>query len=147
MTLNRFVLSGLAIIAIAFPVLEIVSIYQAWQWLGWWTLAWLLAAVGLGVLLVLDAQGGWPLEIGFAVLSGQSPMLALKGIGLRLAAAVLFIFPGLFSDAVASLLLLYSWFMPEPSRQQPSQDGGVIEGEFRRVDEGHGGVMVDHDRK
>lgn len=134
MTLNKGILYGLAIIAIAFPVLEMVSIYQTWQWLGWWTLAWLLAAVGLGVLLVLDAQGGWPLEVGLAVLSGQSLMLALKGIGLRLIAAVLFIFPGIFSDAVASLLLLYSLFMPAPTQRQP-QAGGVIEGEYRRVDE------------
>lgn len=130
--MNKVILNGLAIIAIAFPVLEMVSIYQTWQWLGWWTLLWLLAAAGLGVALLLDAQGGWPYELGFTVLSGQSPLVALKGIGLRLAAAVLFIFPGLLSDAMGSVLLLYSLLMPERTQKRTE---GVIEGEFRRVDD------------
>lgn len=136
--MNKGFLVAAAIIAIAFPMLEIVSIYQTWQWLGWWTLLWLLTAVGLGMALVLDAQGGWPFELGAAMLAGQDPFMALKGIGLRLVAAGLFIFPGMLSDALGGVLLLYLLFMPETRRAAapPRQEGkGVIEGEFRRMDE------------
>ncbi|MBM4189137.1 MAG: FxsA family protein, partial [Betaproteobacteria bacterium] len=136
---------GFAIIVLAFPILESVGIYQVWQAIGVWTLVWLALAILLGWGLMLHVQKGWALQILGALQSGTSPWHALTAVGLRFFAGLLFVIPGPVSDAIGGVLLLASFVFPAPaSRSRASGSGmggdramdpGVIDGEWRRVDD------------
>lgn len=140
---------GFAIIVLAFPVLESVGIYYVWQAIGPWTLAWLALAMLFGGSLMLHVQKGWALSLMGALQSGASPWQALTAVGLRLFAALLFIFPGPISDVIAVVLLLASFVLPKPALRPPEEwggvgggfgggraaDPGVIDGEWRRMDD------------
>ncbi len=136
---------GLAIIVLAFPILESVGIYHVWQAIGAWTFAWLALGVLLGWGLMLHVQKGWALQLMGALQSGVSPWQALTTVGLRFFAGLLFIIPGPVSDAIGLMLLLASFVLPAPALPSrngfgnmggnPSSDPGVIDGEWRRVDD------------
>lgn len=126
-------------ILLAFPVLEIFTLVRLADLVGWWLLVWLLLAGGLGISLVRDAGFGAPLRLLAALQSGKSLGASLFYGFIPLLAGILLIFPGVVSDAVAFILLLLQVSAP---RQTPpaSKDGaedGVIEGEWRQVDEVH----------
>ncbi len=133
---------GFAIIVLAFPVLEAIGIYQVWQAIGFWTLAWLALAMALGGGLMFHVQMGWALQLMGLLQSGVSPWQALTAVGLRLFAALLLIFPGPISDVLALVLLLASFWLPAPALRSRDgwggvgggADSGVIDGEWQRVD-------------
>ncbi len=139
------VVLGLAIIVLAFPILESVGIYHVWQIIGVWTLAWLALGILLGWSLMLHVQKGWSLQLMGALQSGVSPWHALTTVGLRFFAGLLFIIPGLVSDAIGLMLLLAAFILPAPAPQSRDGFGGVrgtqttnpevIDGEWRRVDD------------
>jgi UPF0716 protein FxsA len=140
---------GFAIIVLAFPILESVGIYQVWQAIGAWTLAWLALTILLGWGLLLHVQKGWALQILGALQSGASPWHALTAVGLRFIAGLLFIIPGPVSDAIGLVLFLASFVFPAPALRSHAGWGGVggevegerdaapgvIDGEWRRVDD------------
>lgn len=136
---------GFAIIVLAFPILESVGIYHVWQVLGAWTLLWLVLTILLGWSLMLHVQKGWALQLLGALQSGASPWHALMAVGLRFFAGLLFIIPGPVSDVLGLLLLLVSIVSPAPALRPRdggggveggrATDPGVIDGEWRRVDD------------
>ncbi len=136
---------GLAIIVLAFPILESVGIYYLWQTIGVWTLAWLALGILLGWSLMLHVQKGWALQLMGALQSGASPWHALTTVGLRFFAGLLFIIPGPVSDTIGLMLLLVSFVLPTPALQPRDGFGSVggdratnpevINGEWRRVDD------------
>lgn len=122
------------LILLGFPALEIYVLAKLAGTFGWWLLLWLLAAAALGGWLVREAGATLPLRLLAALQSGHSPSLALL-FGFRtVLAGLLLIFPGVVSDFLALLLLL----LPQPKaprRPAAAEDGGIIEGDWKRVDE------------
>ncbi len=99
---------------------------------GWYVLLYLLLAVFAGVNLIVSERGQFPLRMASAMLHGGSPFQAFWQTGRVLLAGILLIFPGVISDVMALLLLLWGWLAtPRAPAAAPVEDG-VIEGEFRR---------------
>jgi UPF0716 protein FxsA len=122
-----------AIIAVAVPALEMVGIYQIAQRVGWtWTLLWLIGAAWAGVSLIRALHSDLPARVKLALARGESPFGEVWASGRRLLAGVLLVLPGIGSDLLALLLLLWPTRrtpLPPAARQEGPE---VIEGEFRR---------------
>lgn len=118
-------------ILLGFPAVEIFSLIRLSELIGWWWLAWVLADVVVGWSLVRAGGVELPLRLFAALQSGHSLSLALLDGFRTVLAGLLLIFPGLFSDLLAVILLL----LPRPRPRAPSVDDGVIEGEWRRESE------------
>lgn len=130
------------IIALAFPVLEMVGIYRIWQEAGFWTLLWLFVAGVLGFALIAAERVAFLPRLAESMLTGTHPFELVFTSGQRFLAGILLILPGAISDVVAVLLLLRAGWSPPPPprrpgpmgpRQRPANDD-VIEGDFSRVD-------------
>lgn len=119
------------IILLVFPVLEISLLIKLSDRFGWYVLLYLLLAVFAGVNLIVSERGQFPLRMASAIMRGGSPLQALWHSGRTLLAGILLIFPGVISDVMALLLLLWGW-LATPRIPAPSVDDGAIEGEFRR---------------
>ncbi len=130
---------GLLMLAIllAFPVLEIFTLTRLADLVGWWLLVWLLLVGVLGISLVRDAGFGAPLRLLAALQSGKSLGASLFYGFIPLLAGILLIFPGVLSDVVAFILLLLQVSAPRQAPPAPNgvAEDGVIEGEWRQVDE------------
>lgn len=136
-------LGFLGIIAVAIPALELVGIYLVGQRIGLaWTFIWLFGAVVAGVMVMRSTGEGFMPRMAQAAARGEDPFSVLLASGRRFLAGVLLILPGLGSDLIALLLLLWpsppgmapgpQTQRPQANRPPPSDD--VIEGEFRRED-------------
>ncbi len=136
--MNGFVARFWPIIALAFPVLELVGIIYIWGTIGPWTLLWLLLAVLAGAALISVERIAFLPGLAGAMLGGGNPFAALKVSGLRFLAGVMLIFPGPISDVLAIFLLLLSGFRPTPrrpaGRPENAANDDVIEGDYRRID-------------
>ncbi len=123
------------IIAVAFLALEMVGIYRIAQDIGWAvTLLWLLAAVVAGVAVIRRAGSGFLTDLLASAQAGHTPIAVVWSTGRRFLAGTLLIFPGIFSDLLGLLLLLWPGpKLPPPGRA--TRDDDVIEGEFRREEE------------
>lgn len=133
----RFLAGFWPIIALAFPVLELAGIVALWHKIGAWTLLWLLADVFLGAALIASERATFMPRMMQGMMDGGNPIALLMDSGLRFMAGVLFIFPGMISDVVALILLLWSGLRPPPRMppgRGPAANDDVIEGDFRRVD-------------
>lgn len=120
----------LLLILLAFPVLELVILFQLAARFGWWLLGYLLCAALGGWLLIQDEQFAVFGRLAATLTSGEHPVRALLASAKKVVAGLLLIIPGVLSDVLALVLLL----MPAPRmrRPQPRPDDGVIEGEWRR---------------
>ena len=115
------------------PTLEIYTLFKVADAIGWWLLAWLLASGIFGWVLIKEESLAVFGRLAVAVQNGQSPFVALWDSGRTILAGILLIFPGVLSDFVALVLLLW------PNRvdvvnDRGMPDDGVIEGEVRVVD-------------
>lgn len=127
----------LTIIALALPGVELVGIYLVWQLIGAWTLAWLAGAVMIGMRLMRHEQIDFMPRLARALVDGRTPRSLQLASFRRVIAALLFIFPGIGSDLVALVLLIWPGGRPPPgprSGREPVHTPTVIEGEYRRVD-------------
>jgi len=119
------------IIAVGFMALEMLGIFLIGREIGVWrTLLWLLASATLGMMVIGRAGSALMPQLAETLHQGGSPFGMLWHTGRRLLAGMLLIIPGLFSDLIAVLLLLW----PSAPSPPPTRDAGVIEGEFRRED-------------
>ena len=120
------------IIAVGFMALEMLGIFFIGREIGVWrTLFWLLTSAALGMVVIGRAGSALMSRLAETLHQGGSPFGMLWHTGRRLLAGVLLIVPGLISDLIAVVLLL--WPSP-PSPPAPARGPGVIEGEFRRED-------------
>jgi len=124
----RILLVLLAILA--FPVLEAWVLFRLGERFGWWVVAWLIAAVVIGVLLIRLEKLVWAIRIAGSLRESRSPLAALLASVRSVVVGVLLIFPGVVSDVLA--LLLWIWPLPKGTPLGPGAD--AIEGEFRRED-------------
>jgi UPF0716 protein FxsA len=118
-------------ILLAFPILELVLLFELGARYGWWLLGYLLSAAVCGWLLILDERIMVFGRMVQTLQQGRHPLLALLSSAKKLVAGILLIIPGVISDVIALLLLLLP--LPAP-RQQPAANDDVIEGEWRRED-------------
>lgn len=128
--------AGFWIIAFGLPALELVGIYQMWQTIGAWTLAWLASAAATGVWLLRREHRAFLPQLVQAMANGHTPLVVLLASFRRIIAALLLIFPGIVSDGLALVLLAWPGGRPPRPRGQgprPAADD-VIEGEYRRID-------------
>ena len=121
-------------ILLGFPVLEFVATARMAELIGWWLLPWLLASAALGWGLIREAGLLVPARLFAALSAGHTLNFAVLDSFRMVLAGFLLIFPGVLSDFLALILLL----LPHPKApRQPAtaKDDGVIEGDWKRVDE------------
>ncbi len=119
------------IIVLSFPALEIYTLLIAYHFIGWWVLVLLVLSALVGMTLIAEERIAFFARMVMSLQKGGSPFRALVQSGRTMIAGVLLIFPGLLSDVLALLVLLFPlrWF-GRPSRSSGQED--VIEGEFSR---------------
>lgn len=132
----------IVLLVLGFPVLEAWVLFRLGEVFGWWVVAWLVAAVVAGVLLIRFEKLAWALRVAQQLRQQQSPVRALLASARTLVAGVLLVFPGVVSDVLALVVLL--WPLPGTDPLDPGAGGnrgagagrvpGVIEGEYRRED-------------
>ncbi|MGV8935205.1 MAG: FxsA family protein [Gallionellaceae bacterium] len=115
------------------PAVEIYTMFIVADYIHWWLLLWLILSALAGWLLIKEESLALFGRLAVAVQNGQSPFVALWDSGRTMLAAILLIFPGVLTDAVALILLL----LPNKAEQVNARnyaDGDVIEGEGHVVD-------------
>lgn len=121
------------VILLGFPALEIYTMFRVAEVIGWWLLLWLVLSAAAGWVLIQEERMAVFGRLMSAMQSGQSPFAALWDSGRTMIAGLLLIFPGIWSDLIALILLL----LPRQARARKTNKGGgdgVIDGEWRRVD-------------
>jgi UPF0716 protein FxsA len=94
-------------------------------------IAWLVLAVIAGVLLIRMEKLVWALRLAASLREQRSPFGAILTSARSVVAGLLLIFPGVISDVLALVLLL--WPLPKGgSIDGEGSPPGVIEGEYRR---------------
>jgi UPF0716 protein FxsA len=119
------------LILLGFPTLEVLVMVLLAQKLGWWLLAWLVASAVAGLTLIREEQFAVFGRVMAAAQRGGDPMRAMLTSGRLILAGLLLVFPGVISDALALLVLIWP---RRRQRKQSSHEIEVIDGEFRRED-------------
>ena len=130
--MRKFALVFLLVV-FGFPAVEIYTMFVVAEYIHWWLLLWLVVSALAGWLLIREESMAMIGRLALAMQNGQSPFTAFWDSGRTMLAAVLLIFPGVLSDAVALILLL----LPNKSERVKKynfSDDGVVEGEVRVVD-------------
>lgn len=130
--MRKFALVFLLVV-FGFPAVEIYTMFVVAEYIHWWLLLWLVVSALAGWLLIKEESMAMIGRLALAMQNGQSPFTAFWDSGRTMLAAVLLIFPGVLSDAVALILLL----LPNKSERVKKynfSDDGVVEGEVRVVD-------------
>jgi UPF0716 protein FxsA len=121
------------LLVLLFPALEIYTMFQVADIIGWWLLVWLFVSAIIGWALIREESMAIFGRLALAVQNGQSPFVALWQSGRTMLAGVLLIFPGVISDVIALILLAWpSGSVPPDKRNMPDDD--IIEGEVRVVE-------------
>jgi UPF0716 protein FxsA len=121
-------------ILLGFPLLEAVVLVRLTQTLGWWMLAWMVLAACAGAALIKEARFALLARLAAGVAQGRFSITALTDSARTVLAGLFLIFPGVISDVIALMLLLW----PGPrvvseAVRRPAPHRGFIEGEFRRT--------------
>jgi UPF0716 protein FxsA len=121
------------LVVLGFPALEIYTMFQVADVIGWWLLVWLILSALIGWILIKEEKMAVFGRLAVAVQNGQSPFAALWDSGRTMLAGLLLIIPGVLSDVLALILLL----LPNKSGRinpRSPHDDSVIEGEVRVVE-------------
>lgn len=118
------------LLILGFPVLEAWLLFELGERIGWWVLAWLIVAGIAGILLIRLERLVWALRVAGSLSRNRSPIFALLASARTVFAGLLLIFPGVVSDVLALVLLL--WPLPGGGAPPGGPGDDVIEGEYRR---------------
>jgi UPF0716 protein FxsA len=124
------------LILLAFPALEIWLIIDLTAQYGWWFISYLLLVTILGLRLIKEEKQLFAGRLMQTLAQSASPGSAVFGSVKNLIAGVLFVIPGVITDAIAVILLLIL-STPSPSKaafKQGAANDDVIEGEYIRED-------------
>lgn len=136
-----------AFIFLVVPILEIYLLIKAGGHFGVdWTIAAVVGTAVVGAALVRRQGLATLAQVRQALGQGQTPALEIAEGLILLVAGALLLTPGFFTDAVGFLCLVTplrrwvvsSWFMRfvvTPNASGGARASGVVEGEFRRLDE------------
>ena len=102
---------------LAFPVLEGWLLFRLGERFGGWVIVWLVLMVVCGVLLIRMEKLVWALRIAGSLREQRSPIGALLSSVRSVVAGLLLIFPGVITDVLALLLLV--WPLPKGRRLVP----------------------------
>ena len=132
----RFVLLGIVLV---FPLFDLYVTTRFARWTGIPLWIWLAAALVAGLWLLRNERLAFRSNT-VAVLHGEQSLLrGLVDSGRKVLAAILFIVPGILSDAIALLLLLLP-INDARLRPQPAAAGrgyarrDAIDGDYRRTE-------------
>ena len=118
------------LILLGFPTAEVLVMVLLAQKIGWWLLAWLVGSAFLGITLIRQEQFAAMGRIMTAAQQGGDPMRAMLASGRMLIAGMLLVFPGVISDGLALLVLIW----PRRRTKPRGRELDIIEGQFRRED-------------
>jgi UPF0716 protein FxsA len=124
------------LILLAFPALEIWLIIDLTAQYGWWFISYLLLVTILGLRLIKEEKQLFAGRLIQPLAQSASPGSAVFGSVKNLIAGILFVIPGVITDAIAVILLLIP-SAPSPSKaafKQGAANDDVIEGEYTRED-------------
>jgi UPF0716 protein FxsA len=123
----------IVILTLGLPVLEAYILFRLVGQFGWWVLVWLLVSAAMGIALIRLERVLWGPRMIIYLQAGKSPFSALFASGRMFLAGALLIIPGVISDVIAIILLLFpgTWRRPKELIPKAANDE-VIEGEFRR---------------
>ena len=98
---------GILLICLAFPLLELAVLIKVGQWIGfWWTVLALAASAVAGGLLI-QRQGFTALQRSLeSAREGRPPLEPAVDSAFLMLAGLLFLVPGLITDAFGFLLLI-----------------------------------------
>ena len=118
---------------LVFPALEIYTMFQVAGVMGWWLLAWLMLSALIGWILIKEESMAMFGRLAVTVQNEQSPFAAIWDSGRTLLAGLLLIIPGVLSDVIALVLLLWPNQAGRHYARNVSDDG-IVEGEVRVVE-------------
>jgi|TARA_B110000196_G_C21072086_1_gene628008 UPF0716 protein FxsA len=131
---------------ILLPFAEIWGYFKFGSLYGWWFLLYLIVMIVLGWRLIQEEKTLVLPRLMSIMEHGGNPMALILGTAKNLMAGGLFLFPGIFSDIIAIILLLIPIKNNEErqnefeantfnKKKDSTNKGDVIEGEYRREDE------------
>lgn len=118
------------LILLGFPAAEVVVMVLLAQKIGWWLLAWLVGSAVAGITLIREERFAVFGRVMAAAQQGGDPLRAMLTSGRLMLAGVLLVFPGVISDGLALLILLW----PRRRAKPRGRELDIIEGQFRRED-------------
>ncbi len=118
------------LILLVFPTAEVVVMVLLAQEIGWWLLVWLVGSALLGLTLLREERFAFFGRVMAAAQQGEDPLQAMLTSGRLMLAGALLVFPGVISDALALLVLIW----PRRRGKPRGHEIGIIEGQFRRED-------------
>lgn len=128
----------LVLIVLAFPFIEIWSLIVLAREFGGWLLLWIVFTAILGIFIIAQERARMGPRLQAMLRGGAWTLPSLLYTFRRLAAGILFLIPGVFSDVLAVILLLLPSNLEalDATREGPQ----VIDGEFRKVDAANDGT-------
>ena len=131
---------------ILLPFAEIWGYFKFGSLYGWWFLLYLIVMIVLGWRLIQEEKTLVLPRLMSIMEHGGNPMALILGTAKNLMAGGLFLFPGIFSDIIAIILLLIPIKNNEErqdefeantfnKKKDSTNKGDVIEGEYHREDE------------
>jgi UPF0716 protein FxsA len=131
---------------ILLPFAEIWGYFKFGSLYGWWFLLYLIVMIVLGWRLIQEEKTLVLPRLMSIMEHGGNPMALILGTAKNLMAGGLFLFPGIFSDIIAIILLLIPIKNNEErqnefeantfnKKKDSTNKSDVIEGEYRREDE------------
>ena len=131
---------------ILLPFAEIWGYFKFGSLYGWWFLLYLIVMIVLGWRLIQEEKTLVLPRLMSIMEHGGNPMVLILGTAKNLMAGGLFLFPGIFSDIIAIILLLIPIKNNEErqnefesntfnKKKDSTNKDDVIEGEYRREDE------------
>ena len=127
---------------ILLPFLEIWGIFKFASLYGWWFLFYLIIMTVLGWRLIQEEKTLVLSRFMSIMAHGGNPIALILGTAKNLMAGGLFLFPGIFTDIIAIILLLIPVSINEENINEPfnkkknsTDEGDVIEGEYHREDD------------
>jgi len=127
----RFVLLA---IVLAFPLLDLYATVRVARWTGVPVWIWLALPMSAGFVLLRNERMNFRANLA-AAMHGEQPLLrGLVDSGRKVAAAVLFVLPGIVSDLIALVLLALPINLGRRVEAHASHGAYTMDGSFRRVD-------------
>jgi UPF0716 protein FxsA len=119
-------------IVLAFPLLDLYATVRVARWTGVPVWIWLALPMTAGLLLLRNERVNFRSHMIAAMHGEQSLLRGLVDSGRKVAAAMLFLLPGIVSDLIALVLLALPINLGRHAEAMAGSS--AIEGHYRRLD-------------